>query len=166
MTLEITIPNIASIILNLMSRKKLGNKQIIILPNCINNDQRYDLLITPHRQTIGYIRRKTEIQRKIIINKQTKIIRKRFSVQRNAFSESETSAIQELYNIKDSIDKNHLIDNQICVSESETTSPASIKGKRRIKKSYTNKPMRMYNWNQPKRHIKNYTLRVIQHKSD
>ena len=39
------------------------------------------------------------------MNKQKKIIRKRFSKQRNAVSESETTAIQELHNLNDSINK-------------------------------------------------------------
>ena len=84
-----------------------------------------------------------------MIKKQKQIIRKRFSKRRNAVSESETTAIQELHNLKDSMNKNHQIDDQIFFSDSETKSPASIKGKRRIKKSYTNKPIRLYNWNQP-----------------
>ena len=44
-----------------MSRDNLGNKQTIILHNCIINDEKYDLVITPHRQTIGYIRTKRQI---------------------------------------------------------------------------------------------------------
>ena len=47
---------------------------------------------------------------------------------------------------------------------SEATSPASIKGNCKIKNCYTNKPIRLYNWNQPIRHLKNYTLTVIQQK--
>ena len=43
-----------------MSRDILGNKQTIILHNCIINDERYDLVVTPHRQTIGYIRTKRQ----------------------------------------------------------------------------------------------------------
>ena len=80
-----------------------------------------------------------------IFNKQKQIIRKRFSKQRNAVSESETTAKQELHNIKDSINKNHQIDDELYFTDSETTSPASIKGKRKIKNSYTNKPIRLYN---------------------
>ena len=145
-----------------MSRDDLGNKQTNIIHNCLTNDERYDLVITPHRQTIGYIRTKRQTLRKKIINKQKQIIRKRFSKRRNAVSESETTAIQELHNLKDSINRNH----QIYFTDSEITSSASIKGKRRIKNCYTNKPIRLYNWNQPLRHIENYTLTVIQHKND
>ena len=149
-----------------MSRDNLGSKQTIIIHNCFFNDERYDLVITPHRQPIGYIRTKRQTLRKKIINKQNQIIRKIFSKRRNAVSESETTAIQELHNLKDSINKNHPIDNQIKISDSETTSPASIKRKRRIKNCCTNKPIHLYNWNQPIRHIEIYTLTFIQHKND
>ena len=42
----------------------------------------------------------------------------------------------------------------------------TIISKRQTEKKtcYTKKPMRLYNWNQPIRHIENYTLIVIQHK--
>ena len=88
-----------------MSRDNLGNKQTIILHNCIINDDRYDLVITTHRQTMGYIRTTRQTPRKKIINKQKQFIRRRFSKRRNAVSESETSAIQELQNLKNSIKK-------------------------------------------------------------
>ena len=149
-----------------MSRENLGIKQSIILHNCKINHKKYDLVITPHRQTMGYIRTKRQTLRKKVINKRKQISRKRFSKRRNAVSESETSAIQELHNLKDSINKNHQINNQIYFSDPETTSPASIKGKRTIKKSYSNKPIGLYNWNKPIRHIEIYTLTVIQHKND
>ena len=42
-----------------MSFKNLGNKQTIVLHNCeIENEttlKKYDLVITPHTQTVGYI---------------------------------------------------------------------------------------------------------------
>ena len=41
-----------------MSRDNLGNKQTIVFHKCIINDKRYDLVMTPHRQTIGYLRQK------------------------------------------------------------------------------------------------------------
>ena len=116
-----------------MSRDNLGNKQTIILHNCKINHEKYDLVITPHRQTMGYIRTKRQTLKKII-NKRKQISRKRFSKRRNAVSESKTSAIQELHNLKDSISKNHQNNNQIYFSDPETTSPASIKGQRTIKK--------------------------------
>ena len=116
-----------------MSRDNLGNKQTIILHNCLIYDERHDLVITPHRQTKGYIRTKRQILGKKVNNKQEKNTRKRFSKRRNAVSESETSAIKDLHNLKDSVNKNHPFYNQICFSVSETTSPASIKGKRRKK---------------------------------
>ena len=61
-----------------MSRDNLGNKQTIIKHNCLFNDEKYDLVITPRRQTIGYIRTKRQTIRKKIISKQIEIIRKRF----------------------------------------------------------------------------------------
>ena len=61
-----------------MSRDNLGNKQTIIIPNCLINDDGYDLVITPHKQSVGFIRTKRQTLRKKIINKQKQIIRKRF----------------------------------------------------------------------------------------
>ena len=128
-----------------MSRDNLGNKQTIIIHNCLINDDKYDLVIKPHRQSVGYIRTKRQTLRKKIINKQKKTIRKRFSKRRNAVSLSETTAIQKLHNLKDSINKNHQIDDQLYFTDSEATSPASIKGKRRIESCYTNEPIRLHN---------------------
>ena len=118
-----------------MSRDNLGNKQRIIRPNCLINDERYNFVITPHRQSEGYIRTKRQTLRKKIINKQKQIIRKKISKGRNAISESETTAIQELEILKDSTKINHQIDDQIYFTDSETTSPASMKRKPRIKKN-------------------------------
>ena len=112
-----------------MSRDNLGNKQTIIIRNCLINDEKYDLVITPHRQSVGYKRAKRQTLRKKIINKQKQIIRKRISKRRNAVSESETTPIQELHNLRDSINKNHQVDDQLRFTDTETTSPASIKGK-------------------------------------
>ena len=114
-----------------MSKDNLGNKQTIVLHNSIINDERYDLEIKPHRQTIGYKRTKRQTLRKKYLTK--KNIRKRFSKQKNAVLQTETSAIQELHNLKNSINENHQIDNQIYFSDSETTSQSSIQGKPRIK---------------------------------
>ena len=136
-----------------MSTDNLGNKQTIIIHNCLINDKKYDFLITPHRQSVGYIKTKRQTLREKIINKQEQIIRKRFSKRRNAVSESETTAIHELHNLKDSIKKNHITDDQFFFTDSETTSQASVKCKRKLKNCYTNKPIRLYNWNQPIGHI-------------
>ena len=38
-----------------MSLNNSGNKQNIVLHNCEINNEKYDLLITPHKQTIKYI---------------------------------------------------------------------------------------------------------------
>ena len=78
-------------------RKK---KQTIMIHNCLSNDEKYDIDITSHRQSVGYIRTKIRTLRKKIRNKRRQIIRKFFSKQRKAVSESETTAIQELHNIK------------------------------------------------------------------
>ena len=45
------------------------------------------------------------------------IIRKRFSKRRNAVSESDTNTILELLDLKDSINKNNSIDDQIHFSD-------------------------------------------------
>ena len=43
-----------------MSRDKLGSKQTTVLHNCLIENERYDLEITPHRQLIEYIRSKSQ----------------------------------------------------------------------------------------------------------
>ena len=53
----------------------------------------------------------------------------------------------------------------MCFSDLEATTPSSIKGKRETKDSHTNKLIRLYNWNQPIRHIECYTLTVLQYKT-
>ena len=47
----------------------------------------------------------------------------------------------------------------------KATTLSSIKGKRKIKNWFINKPKRLYNWNQPIRHIECYTLTVLQNKT-
>ena len=78
----------------------MGNKKTIVLHNCEINNQKHDLKINPHTQTVGNIR----------TNRQTI--------------------------------------------------------KRRIKKQYKHKPVHLYNWNQPNRHIDNYILTVIKRKNE
>ena len=73
--------------------------------NCFINNEKYDLVITPHGQSVGYIRTERQTLGEKNINKQKQIIRKRFSKRRKAVSKSETTAIQELHNIKESINK-------------------------------------------------------------
>ena len=133
-----------------MSFKNLGNKQTIVLHNCEIDNKKYDLVITPHTQTIGYIRTKRQTLKKKIITKQRQITRKRFSKNRNAFSESEANNLDELYKLKESIDKNCPIHDQLYFSDSETTSNS----------------VHLYNWNQPIRHIDNYLLTVIKRKNE
>ena len=125
-----------------MSLDNLGNKQTIILHNCEINNEKYDLVISPHIPSTGYIRTKRQTIKQKILSKQRQITRKRFSKQRNAFSESETSHLEELYRLKDSVNKNYQVNDTLYFSDSETT---SIQGKRRIKNTYKNKPVRLYN---------------------
>ena len=120
-----------------MSFKNLGNKQTIVLHNCEIDIKKYDLVITPHTQTVGYIRTKRQTIKRKIINEQKQLTRKRFSKNRNAFSESEVNSLDKLYKLKESIDKNCPIHDQLYFSDSETTSSSSKRGKRR-KKSNTN----------------------------
>ena len=47
-----------------MSLKNLGNKQTIVLHNCEINNQKYERVITPRTQTIGYIRTKRETRKR------------------------------------------------------------------------------------------------------
>ena len=47
-----------------MPRDNLGNKQTIVLHNCLIKNVRYDLVITPHSQTIGQIRLKKQHKKK------------------------------------------------------------------------------------------------------
>ena len=61
-----------------MSFKNLGNKQTIVLHNCEIDNKKYDLVITPHTQTVGYIRTKRQTIKRKIINKQRQITRKNF----------------------------------------------------------------------------------------
>ena len=83
-----------------MSFKNLENKQTIVLHNCEIDNKKNDLLITPHTQTVGYIRIKRKTIKRKILNKQRQITRKRFSKNRNAFSESEANSLDELYKLK------------------------------------------------------------------
>ena len=47
-----------------MSLKNLENKQTIVLHKCEIDNQKFDLLITPHTQTVGYIRTKRQTKKK------------------------------------------------------------------------------------------------------
>ena len=116
-----------------MSFKNLGNKQTIVLHNCEIDNQKYDLVITPHTETVGYIRTKRQTIKRKNINRQRQITQKRFSKIRNAFSESEANSLDELYNLEESIDKNCPIHDQLYFSDSETTSNSSKREKRRHK---------------------------------
>ena len=88
-----------------MSLNNLGNKQTILLHICKINNETYDLVITPHKQTIGYVRTKRQTIIRKILSKQRQITRKRFSKRRNAVSESEVSNLDALYKLKDTVKK-------------------------------------------------------------
>ena len=147
-----------------MSLKNLGDKQTIVIHNCEIENQKYDLVITPHTQTVEYIHTKRQTLKGKIQSKQRQIARKRFSKYRNAFSESEISSLDALYKVEDSINQTYPIQDPVYFSDSETNSISSKKGKNRIKKKYKHKPVHLYNWNQPIRHIDNYILTVIKQK--
>ena len=38
-----------------MRSDNLGSKHTVVLHSCLIQNERYDLVITPHRRTIGYI---------------------------------------------------------------------------------------------------------------
>ena len=63
-----------------MSLKNLRNKQTTVLHNCEIDNQKYDLVITPHTQTVGYIRTKRQTIKRKVISKQRQITQKKKSV--------------------------------------------------------------------------------------
>ena len=114
-----------------MSLNKLGNNQTIVLHNCKINNETYDLVILPHKQTIGYIGTKRQTIKRKIISKQRQIIRKRFSKQRKAVSESEVSNLDALCKLKETVNKNYPVLDQLHFFDSEATSQSSKQGKRK-----------------------------------
>ena len=104
-----------------MSLNNLGNKRTIILHNCKINNETYDLVITPHKQTIGYIRSKRQTIKRKILSQQRQITRKIFSKRRDAVSESEVSNLDALYKLKDTVNKNYPVHDQLYFSDSEAT---------------------------------------------
>ena len=74
-----------------MSRDTLGNNQTIIIHNCLINDERCDLVITPHKQSVGYIKTQKDkhYETKLLtIKNKLQIIRKRFII-RNEETQSQ-----------------------------------------------------------------------------
>ena len=59
-----------------MSLKNLRNKQTIVIHNCQIENQKYDLVITPHTQTTEYEHTKRQTLRNTILSKQRQITRK------------------------------------------------------------------------------------------
>ena len=56
-----------------MSLKNLGNKKTIVIDNCEKENQKYDLVITPHTQTFEYIHTKRQTLKRKILSKQRQI---------------------------------------------------------------------------------------------
>ena len=105
-----------------------------------------------------------KINRKII-GKQKQITRKRFSKRRNAISESEVSNLDELCKLKETVNKNYPAHDQLYFSDSEATHHNhQNKEKEEYKRYSKNKPVRLYNRNQPIRQIEHYALTVIKRK--
>ena len=75
-------------------KKNLGGKQTILLHDCLIKDEGYDLVLTPQRQTIGYIRSKKQTQKITIIATQKQIKKRKFSKTPNAILESVTTTLQ------------------------------------------------------------------------
>ena len=96
-----------------MSLNNIGNIQTIVLHNCEINNETYDLVITPHKQTIGYIRTKRQTIKSKVIIKQRQIIRKRISKRRSAVSESEVSNLDALCKLKETVNKNYPVYDQL-----------------------------------------------------
>ena len=108
-----------------MPRDNLGSKQTIVLRDSLIKNERYDLLITMHRQTIGHNRSKDKHVKKII-TKQRQIIKGKFLKRRNAVSQPETNTIKELQNMKDSVNENDPTENQKFFYDAEAATPSSI----------------------------------------
>ena len=112
-----------------MSLKNLGNKQTIVIHNCQIENQKYDLVITPHTQKTEYIHTKRQSLKRTIQRKQRQITRKRFSKRRIAFSDSEVSSLDALYKVEDSINQSYPIQDSVYFSDSETNTISSKKEK-------------------------------------
>ena len=97
-----------------------------MIHNCELNNEKYDLIITPHTQSIEYTRTKRQTITRKILSKQRQITRRSFSKRRNAVSESELSHSEELYRLKNSVNKNYQVNDTLYFSDSETTSQSSI----------------------------------------
>ena len=78
-----------------MLRDILGNKQTIILFDCLFKDARYDILIIPQRQKVRHNRSKKQTKKKVILSNKKRIINSNFSRTRNAVSEFDSTAIEK-----------------------------------------------------------------------
>ena len=64
-----------------MSLDNLGIKRTNILHNCEINNEKYDLVATPHKQTKGYYRTKRQTLRKKIITNKNSLFKNDFQSQ-------------------------------------------------------------------------------------
>ena len=103
-----------------MSLNNPGNKQTIVLHNCEINDKKYDLVITLHKQTIGYIRTKRQTKKeKFSVNKD-KLHEKDFQSEETQSTNQKPVTCHALYKLKDSVNKNYPVKDQLFFSDSET----------------------------------------------
>ena len=107
---------------------------------------------------MGYIRSKRQARKKTILAKQKQTSQRIFSKRQNAVLDSKATSIQKPQYLKDPIDKTNVLNDRNFFSESETTTPSSIKCRRRIKESFICKSVRFYNWNQPTRNFEKDTI--------
>ena len=127
-----------------MSLNNLGNKQTIVIHNCEIENQKFDLVITPHTQTVEYIHSKRQTLKRIFLKKHRQITRKRFSKYRNAFSESEVSSLDALYKVEDSINQTYPIQDPVYFCDSETNTISSKKKEKTEQKRSTNTNQYIY----------------------
>ena len=81
----------------------------------------------------------------------------------NAVSEYDSTTIKELQNLRDLFNDKL---NQYMIKDFfgiKILNSIIYKCKRRIKNLYLRKPVRLYNWNQPKKRFESYTLTVLPH---
>ena len=80
-----------------MSLKNLGNKQTIVIHNCQVENHKYDLVITPHTQTIEYIHTKRQTLKRTILRKQRQITRKKISQNTETHFQTQNSVVLTHY---------------------------------------------------------------------
>ena len=81
-------------------------------------------------------------------------------------SPNQKSVVSMHYKTEDSINQTYPIQDPVYFSDSKTNTFSSKKGKNRIKKKHKHKPVHLYNWSQPIRHINDSILTVIKRKDE